>query len=387
VSILHVDLDAFFASVEQRDNPELLGKPVLVGGDGGRGVVAAASYEARVFGVHSAMPMITARRLCPDAIVVPHRMEAYSEASASFFEILDDFSPVVEGLSIDEAFLDLSGSERLLGKPSIVASQIKARVRSELSLIASVGIAPTKFVAKIASDIRKPDGLFIVEEHEVLDFLHPLPVSRLWGVGSVTQEKLKSMGLRYIGDIAGYPRRILEKKLGTKLGAHLSSLAMGLDLRSVQSRRAAVSIGHDHTFGSDTSDLAKITNTFLLQVDKIARRLRKRDLRARTLTIKIKYADFRQVTRQTSLPDPSSDAQTFHQCALGLLSKIHISPSQAVRLCGVSVSSLEDQSAPRQLGFDEEKRAKQERLDSAMDSILDRFGDLALARASHTKNK
>lgn len=386
-SILHVDLDAFFASVEQRDNPSLRGQPVVVGGDGGRGVVAAASYEARRFGVHSAMPMVSALRACPHAVVVPHRMEAYSEASHAFFSILDDFSPLVEGLSIDEAFLDLTGSERLMGAPIEIARQIKARVLSDIELVASVGIAPSKFVAKIASDIRKPDGLFVVTEQEVLPFLHALPVSRLWGVGRVTQEKLASMGLRYIGDIANYPQRVLEKKLGKSLGAHLSCLAMGQDSREVKTGRSAVSVGHDETFAKDTADREVIQVTFRRQADKIARRLRKRNLRARTLTIKIKYSDFRQITRQAALPDPSSDAQSFYECALRLLSQVSISGGQQVRLCGISVSNLRDQDAPRQLGFEEKGREKRERLDKTMDTILDRFGDVALMRASHAPKK
>ncbi len=389
--ILHVDLDAFFASVEQRDNPELRGKPVLVGGSKGRGVVAAASYEAREFGVFSAMPMAEALRRCPHAVVVSNNMGNYAEASQAFFEILDDFSPLVEGLSVDEAFLDVSGMERLLGDAKTIAMQIKARVQSDIGLVASVGIAPTKYVAKIASDIRKPDGLFVVEEAQLLDFLHPLPVSRLWGVGKVTQKKLSDLGLRSIGDVAAFPRLVLEKKLGVQSGGHLHDLAHGIDARSVQPGREMGSIGHEITFERDTADTAAIAKVLLGQADKVARRLRKRDLRARTVVLKIKFADFTQITRRKTLGDPSSDATILADTATSLLSELTITKgnnkSQMVRLCGISVSNLEDRNGPRQLGFSEAYRAKGERLGEVLDKIQDRFGDASVGRASLAKLK
>lgn len=389
--ILHVDLDAFFASVEQRDNPEFRGKPVLVGGSAGRGVVAAASYEARAFGVFSAMPMAEALRRCPHAIVVSSNMGNYGEASQAFFDILDDFSPLVEGLSVDEAFVDVSGMERLLGDAKTIATQIRVRVRKELELVASVGIAPTKFVAKIASDIRKPDGLFIVEADEILSFLHPLPVSRLWGVGKVTQAKLAALGLRYIGDVAAFPRLVLEKKLGAVSGAHLHNLAHGIDSRSVETGREMVSIGHEETFERDTGDTTRIENILLRQADKVARRMRKRDLRARIVVLKIKFADFNQLTRRKTLADPTSDAQVLAKTASEMLSKVPIvkggGKSQLVRLCGISVAGLEDRNGPRQLGFAEADRAKGERLGDVLDKIQDRFGDASVIRASHKKPK
>jgi DNA polymerase-4 len=233
-TILHVDLDAFYAAVEQRDRPELRGKPVIVGGSVRRGVVTAASYEARKFGVRSAIPMAVAVRLCPQAIVVPIRMARYAEASRDFFAVLGDFSPVVEALSFDEAFLDVTGAQRLLGDGLTIARTIKERVRAEVRLVASVGIAPTKFVAKIASDIDKPDGLRVVPPDEVLRFLHPLPVSRLWGVGEVTQEKLLALGLRTIGAVAAWPEAALRARLGNEFGAHLAALARGEDPRPVE---------------------------------------------------------------------------------------------------------------------------------------------------------
>jgi DNA polymerase-4 len=390
-TILHVDLDAFFASVEQRDNPELRGKPVLVGGASGRGVVAAASYEARAFGVFSAMPMVEALRRCPRAIVVSSNMGNYGEASQAFFDILEDFSPLVEGLSVDEAFVDVTGMERLLGDAASIAGQIKSRVRSELELVASVGIAPTKFVAKIASDIRKPDGLCIVSPDEILSFLHPLPVSRLWGVGKVTQQRLADLGLRYIGDVAAFPRLILEKKLGAVSGAHLHNLAHGIDSRSVETGREMVSIGHEETFERDTGDIHKIGNILLRQADKVARRMRKRELRSRTVVLKIKYADFTLVTRRKTLADPTSDAQVLANTAKELLAALPIAigggKNREVRLCGLSVAGLEDRNGPRQLGFAESSRAKGERLGDVLDKIQDRFGDASVSRASHAKTR
>tara|TARA_R110002096_G_scaffold143328_1_gene299101 strand:+ start:65335 stop:66528 length:1194 start_codon:yes stop_codon:yes gene_type:complete len=387
--ILHVDLDAFFASVEQRDNPDLRGFPVLVGGGGGRGVVAAASYEARAHGVHSAMPMAEALRRCPKAIIVAPRMERYQQASSAFFSILDDFSPLVEGLSVDEAFVDISGTERLLGSPRDIAQAIKARVRGEVGLVASVGIAPSKFVAKIASDIRKPDGLCIIADGEVLAFIHPLPVKRLWGVGAVAQEKLAGMGLHTIGDVANYPANILQKKFGVAQGSHLWALANGQDPRSVTGGREAVSIGHEQTFASDQSDVAYIENVLLEQCDKVARRLRRHELRARTVVLKIKYGDFRLITRRQTLEDPSSDSQVLFATIRTLLSGIEIAHDRGkagrVRLCGISAANMEDRNGPRQLGFHEEERAKGERLGDVMDKIKDRFGDSGLTRASHTK--
>ena len=388
-TILHVDLDAFFASVEQRDKPELRGKPVLVGGASGRGVVAAASYEAREFGVFSAMPMAEALRRCPHAIVVSSNMGNYGEASQAFFDILDDFSPLVEGLSVDEAFVDVTGMERLLGDGVAIATQIRARVSKELQLVASVGIAPTKFVAKIASDIRKPDGLFVVSPGEILSFLHPLPVSRLWGVGKVTQKRLADLGLRYIGDVAAFPRLVLEKKLGSISGAHLHNLAHGIDSRTVETGREMVSIGHEETFARDTGDLVKIGNILLRQADKVARRMRKRELRSRTVVLKIKYADFTLVTRRRTLDDPTSDAQVLANTAKELLAQLPIvaggGKNQLVRLCGLSVAGLEDRNGPRQLGFAEASRAKGERLGDVLDRIQDRFGDASVSRASHSK--
>ncbi|ACY18365.1 DNA polymerase IV [Haliangium ochraceum] len=384
-TVLHVDLDAFFASVEQRDDPSLRGKPVLVGGSAERGVVAAASYEARRYGVHSAMPMAVALRRCPQAVVVRHSMGRYAEASRAFFAILDHFSPLVEPLSLDEAFLDLTGSERLLGDARTVAQTIKDRVRAELSLVVSVGVASTKFLAKIASDIDKPDGLCVVEPDRVESFLHPLPVSRLWGVGAVTQDKLHQMGLRTIGDVARYPSSVLSARLGKSMGAHLSALASGYDPRPVERPGKPVSIGHEETFEVDLGRKSDIAAVLLGQADRVAARLRRADLRARVVQLKIKYADFRLLTRRRSLADATVDGGVIGAVAVAMLGELEVAENRgkayAVRLCGVSLSGLEDREGPRQLTLGEPRQQQGEQLGDALDRIHARFGEGVVKRA------
>lgn len=382
-TILHVDLDAFFAAVEQRDNPDLRGKPVLVGGSARRGVVAACSYEARKFGIHSAMPMAEALRRCPHAIVISHHMDRYAEASEHFFKILGDYSPDVEGLSLDEAFLDVTGSERLLGDAKTIAQSIKKRVREELSLVASVGVAPIKLAAKIASDIDKPDGLRVVTPEGLLPFLHALPMTRLWGVGAATREVLASMGLSTIGDVAKYPVNALVARLGATTGHHLAALARGEDHRPVISEHDPVSIGHEETFDEDIDDKGELTVILLDQADRVAARLRDNELRARTVTLIIKYDDFRRITRRTTLDAGTSDGGVLARTAIDLLSKVTIEnrKTMRVRLCGVSASSLEPRDAPRQLLFDEAERQKGERLGETIDKVAAKFGKGALKRA------
>jgi DNA polymerase-4 len=384
-TILHVDLDAFYAAVEQRDDPTLRGKPVLVGGSARRGVVAACSYEARTFGIKSAMPMAEALRRCPHAIVVSHRMERYAEASATFFKILGDYSPEVEGLSLDEAFLDVTGSERLLGDGPTIGTTIKRRVREELSLVASVGVAPIKLAAKIASDIDKPDGLRVVTPEGLLPFLHALPVTRLWGVGEATREILASMGLSTIGDVARYPERALVGRLGAVTGHHLAALARGEDARPVISDHEAVSVGHQETFDDDIDDKGELTVILLDQADRVAARLRASELRARSVVLIIKYDDFRQITRRTTLDASTSDGGMLARTAIDLLSKVPIEPRKGgrVRLCGISTTNLEPRDAPRQLGFDEAERAKGERLGETIDKVAAKFGKAAIKRAIH----
>jgi DNA polymerase IV len=384
-TILHVDLDAFYAAVEQRDRPELRGKPVIVGGSVRRGVVTAASYEVRRYGVRSAMPMAVAVRLCQQAIVVPMRMERYAEASREFFAILGDFAPVVEALSFDEAFLDVSGSERLLGDGRTIAAAIKERVKREIRLVASVGVAPSKFVAKIASDIDKPDGLRVVTPAEVLGFLHPLPVSRLWGVGEVTQEKLLGLGLTTIGAVAAWPEAALRARLGDGQGAHLAALARGEDARAVEADRAPVSIGHQETFDDDVDDPDDLVGLVLDQADRVAARLRAAHLRATVAVLILKYDDFRSITRRSTLADATSDGGVIARTVLGLLREVEIADvkGKRVRLVGVSTSGLEDRDAPRQLRLDEGDRQRGERLGDVLDRVHAKFGSAAIKRAVH----
>ena len=384
-TILHVDLDAFFASVEQRDDPSLRGKPVIVGGSARRGVVAAASYEARTYGIFSAMPMAEALRRCPHAVVVRHHMDRYAAASDEFFRILGDFSPEVEALSLDEAFLDLTGSERLLGPPRQVGERIKQRVRDELRLVASVGVAPHKFAAKIASDIDKPDGLRIVLPEQLVGFLEPLPLSRLFGVGEVTGETLRSMGLRTIGDVARFPEASLCARLGPNLGRHLAALARGEDSREVEPERAAVTIGHQETFDNDLYEREDLEVVLLHQLDRVAERLRRAELRATVVGVIVKHDDFRMLTRRQTLPDPTSDSGVMVRVAYGLLDHFDIDdrPKKRVRLLGAFAGGLQDRAAPRQLALDEAARARGERLGDTLDRLKDKFGGGVVKRAVH----
>jgi DNA polymerase-4 len=387
-TILHVDLDAFYAAVEQRDDPSLRGKPVLVGGSAKRGVVASCSYEARTFGIRSAMPMAEALRRCPRAIVVAHRMDRYVDASHAFFAILADYSPEVEGLSLDEAFLDVTASERLLGDGPTIAAAIKQRVREELALVASVGIAPIKFAAKIASDIDKPDGLRVVAPDQLLAFLHPLPVTRLWGVGDTTRAVLESMGLMTIGDVARYPEAALVARLGDLTGPHLAALARGEDHRPVIAEHDPVSVGHQETFDADHDDKGELAVILLDQADRVAHRLRESNLRARAVVLIVKYDDFRQITRRTTLDAASSDGGVLARTAIDLLAKVTVESRKGmrVRLCGISATQLEPRDAPRQLGFDEAARAKGERLGDTIDKVAEKFGKSAIRRAVHLRD-
>jgi DNA polymerase-4 len=384
-TILHVDLDAFYAAVEQRDNPALRGKPVLVGGSARRGVVAACSYESRVFGIHSAMPMAEALRRCPHAIVVRHHMERYAAASHEFFAILGDYSPDVEGLSLDEAFLDVTASERLLGDGPTIAREIKRRVRAQLALVASVGIAPIKLAAKIASDIDKPDGLRVVLADQLLGFLHPLPVTRLWGVGETTRAALATLGLQTIGDVARYPEHALVSRFGAVTGHHLAALARGEDHRPVVAEHDPVTIGHQETFDEDVDDKGELAVLLLEQADRVAVRLRAAELRAHAVVLIIKYDDFRQITRRTTLDAPTSDGGVLARTAIELLAKVAVEPRKGsrVRLCGIAATQLQPRHAPRQLGFDEAARARGERLGDTIDKLSAKFGKGAIRRAVH----
>jgi DNA polymerase-4 len=329
--------------------------------------------------------MAEAMRRCPHAIVVGHRMDRYASASRQFFAILGDFSPDVEGLSLDEAFLDCTGSERLLGVGAEIGRAIKQRVRAELALVASVGVAPIKFAAKIASDIDKPDGLRVVAPDGLLAFLHALPVTRLWGVGDATREILTSMGLSTIADVARYPQNALVARLGATTGHHLAALARGEDPRVVERERDSVSIGHQETFDDDLDDRGELAVTLLDQADRVAARLRSNELRARVVVLIVKYDDFRQITRRTTLAAPTSDGGALARTAIELLGKVTIEPRRGarVRLCGIAATHLESRAAPRQLGFDEGARQKAERLGDTIDKVSAKYGKAALRRAVH----
>jgi DNA polymerase-4 len=342
-SILHLDLDAFYAAVETLDRPELAGKAVIVGGGDNRGVVAAASYEARKFGVRSAMPIATARRLCPNGVFLPVRMSRYAEASEQVFAVYRRFTPLVEPLSIDEAFLDVTGCERLFGAAEDVARKIKEAVRRETGLIVSAGAASNKFIAKIASDIGKPDGLVVVPPGREQAFLDPLPVGRVWGVGKVTERELAQMGIRTILDLRRVPREVLVRSFGAH-GEHLHALARGNDDRPVETEREAKSIGHEETYDSDLRYRGTMRREILSLSGRVSERLRRQGVRGKTVTLKVKYRDFVQVTRAITLADPTDDGGTIYRCALELLAETEAG-ARPVRLLGISVSKLEEAKA------------------------------------------
>ena len=350
--ILHVDMDAFFASVEIRRRPELRGKPVVVGGST-RGVVAAASYEARRYGIRSAMPMSRALRQCPHAVVLPPDHAAYAAVSAQVMAILRDVTPLVQPLSLDEAFLDVSAATRAQGRPGLIAAHIRRRVSDELSLTCSVGVAPTKFVAKLASARCKPDGLLVVPAARVLDFVHPLPVSALWGVGARTEEPLRRLGIRTVADLAATPFDTLARAVGQAGAEHLSTLARGDDPRSVDPDDVEKSISADHTVDVDLTETADVRRELLRLSGEVATRLRARRFRSRTVGIKIRFADFRTVTRVRTLPDPTDSTQAIFDVASELYAGLGLDRPR-VRLVGVKAENLEDADrAAVQLSFDD----------------------------------
>lgn len=383
-TILHADLDAFYASAEVLDEPALRGQPVIVGGDRRRGVVLAASYEARARGAKSAIPMARALQMVPDAIVRPPRFRRYAELSEQFFAVLAGFSPLIEPLSLDEAFLDCTGEERLLGDGAAIARQIRATCRAEVGLAVSVGIAPSKFLAKIASDVAKPDGIKEVRLEDALAFLHPLPIERLWGVGKVTGEALRALGLSTIGELARYPQDSLRRRFGDA-GAHLWSLAQGHDDRPVVPERAPVSLGHEDTFSEDLHDEESVRLHLLTQADQVAARLRGRHLRARIVVLKLKLSDFRVLTRRRTLDSSTCDGWTLGRVAGELLHalrhELHLE-TQGVRLCGVTCAGLCDEGESEQLPLDQPARARGEALGHAVDRIAEKFGKAAIGRAA-----
>jgi DNA polymerase-4 len=377
--ILHVDMDAFYAAVEQRDRPDLRGRPVIVGADPrGRGVVAAASYEARRYGVHSAMPIGQAYRRCPHGVYLPVAMARYAAVSAEIMAILGEFTPLVEPLSLDEAFLDVTGSEALFGPPLEIARTIKARIRADVGLTASAGVAPNKFLAKIASDLEKPDGLVEVVRGSEATFLRDLPIARLWGVGPTAEAGLAELGIRTIGQLARLPRRLLQARLGS-FGLHLHELAHGRDDRAVVPWEEPKSVGAEETFGRDTADAGRLRATLLGQADRVASELRALGLAGRTVTLKLRFSDFETVTRRETSPAPTADGSEIFRRAWEAFERLP--RPQPVRLIGVSVSGLQRQGDPRQLAlFGPTLRA--EAVGRLADELRARFGPDVVRRAS-----
>ncbi|MGB3698138.1 MAG: DNA polymerase IV [Gordonia sp. (in: high G+C Gram-positive bacteria)] len=375
-TILHADLDSFYASVEQRDDPSLRGRPVLVGG----GVVVAASYEAKAFGVRTPMPNHQARALCPQAVTVRPRFEAYSRASRAVFAIFDDFSPLVEGISVDEAFLDVAGMGRIAGAPVALADRLRARVRQEVGLPITVGVATSKFVAKVASAVGKPDGLLHVEAGGELDFLHPLPVRRLWGVGAKTERRLHDAGIETVGQLASLGEQHLSALLGRGVGAHLYALSMARDPRRVQTGRRRNSIGAQRALGRRIRSESDLEATVIGIVDGLGGRLRSAQRVTRTVLLRLRFHDFEKVTRSRTLADPTDRTEIILAVARGLLDEsLPLLRDRGCTLIGVSLTNLSAAGAVQlSIPFAEQEHAGE--LDVAIDSLRTRFGRAAITR-------
>lgn len=386
-TLLHVDLDAFFASVEQLLDPALRGRPVIVGGLGRRGVVSAASYEARRFGVTSAMPMSRARRACPEGVFLPPRIDEYGRYSRAVMEVLRSVTPLVEPLSIDEAFLDIAGARRMYGTGAEIGALLRRRVLAETGLTASVGVATTKFLAKIASDMAKPDGMLVIRAGTEVEFLSPLPVERLWGVGPATLIRLERMGVGTIGDVADVPLEALVAALGEASGRHLHALAHNVDDRSVQTRRVAKSIGAEETFGVDLRSMRDIERELVRLTDRVASRVRSAGVAARTITVKVRYADFDTVTRALTLDEPVDTAASVLRAARSLVAGAE--PARGVRLLGVHASQL---AAPGpvqptldlggDLASDADRLRRESAVERAIDEVRTRFGAASVGSAT-----
>ena len=379
-------MDAFYPSIEVLDNPDLKGKPVIVGGSRARGVVSSASYEARKFGIHSAQPMATAMRLCPEGIFLGVRMRRYKEISERIFEIFHRFTPLVEPLSIDEAFLDVTGSVRLFGTPADMAKNIKEMVRNETGLTVSAGLAGSKFVAKIASDMEKPDGLTVVDQDKVREFLDPLPVIRMWGVGNVTMQALLKLGVHTFRDLSMMPLDVLEKRFG-RHGLEMHQLSMGIDERDVEVEHEIKSIGQEDTFSQDITDIPLAKKELLSQANRVARRMRQEDVKGKTITLKVKYDDFSRITRSMTLPEATDDAMVIYAVSCELLMNT-LAGKKPVRLLGISVSNFKAE-VKNQLSLfqDDAGRRKERELHKAMDSIHERFGDKGLQSGTLVSDK
>lgn len=377
----HIDMDAYFASVEQLDNPELRGKPVIISGQASRSVVSTASYEARKYGVHSAMPFFQAKKLCPHGIFMKGRMGRYKEISLKIFSLLDSFSPLVEPVSIDEAYLNMYGCERLSGLPHEAAASIRDKILSETGLTCSIGVAPVKFLSKIASDMKKPNGITIITREEMMPFILNLDIKKVPGVGKSTYRVLETLSVKRLGDIKRIPDSLLTKKLG-KQGERLKQLANGYDGSDISLERGRKSISSENTLPEDTTDMEKIRRYMLYQSDDVARQLRKKEVKSKTVVLKITFHDFRKITRRVTLDTPVFSAEKIYQEAVKLLENENI--KSPVRLVGVGCASLTDEKTLFQgtlFDGDNGKSSKWETAEKAIDSVLDRFGKTSLTRA------
>ena len=372
-TVLHVDMDAFYASVSLLTRPELRGLPVIVGGGGTRGVVLSATYEARVSGVHSAMPMMRARRMCPEAVVVAPDHDAYARVSAGVMELFRSLTPLVEPISLDEAFLDVRGAARRLGGPTQIGEWIRATVQDEQGITCSVGVASTKFVAKLASARCKPDGLLVVPAEQVVAFLHPLPVGALWGVGDKTEQVLHQLGLRTVGDLANTPTETLVRALGPASGAHLSALAWGRDERPVVPHEPDKSIGAENTFSTDVDDPVVIARELLRLSERTAARLRASSQVGRTISIKVRFADFTTITRSRTLGESTDVGRTVYDTVMGLYDALGLQRAR-IRLVGVRVEGVTDASGQQHQLLLGEKEFGWRDADRAVDRAAHRFG-------------
>ena len=382
--IIHVDMDAFYAAVEQRDNPELRGKPVVIGGKpNSRGVASTCSYEARKYGIHSAMPLAEAYRRCPQALFLPVNSRKYRQVSDQLRGIFQTYTPLVEPLSLDEAFLDVTASRALFGAAIEIAQTIKQRIKLELDLTASVGVAPNKFLAKLASDLRKPDGFVVVESDKVQSFLDPLPVERIWGVGRRTAERLHSLNIKQVRDLRLLDKGYLAKLFGVS-GAQLYQLARGIDDRTVEAGREAKSIGREVTFAQDIADKEELQTTLLELAVDVGRQLRKEALRAKTVSVKARYSDFRTVTRSHTLDGSTNLDEDIYAEACALLNEVQL--KDPLRLIGVSLSNLTDREDQQLELFGSEKKEK-EKLARVVDAVKERFGEGSITRARLVERK
>ncbi len=391
--ILHIDMDAFYAAVELRDDPDLRGKPVVVGGSPrGRGVISAASYEARKFGVHSAMPSSQALRLCPNIVFVKPRMDYYADISKQIREIFFDFTSLVEPISLDEAFLDVRGCAGLFGDSVSIARQIKSRIKSETNLVASAGVAPNKFLAKVASDLEKPDGLTVVDPDAVQEFLDPLPISRIWGIGKVTERKFKTMGVQTVAQLRQIPEASLQAKFGIN-SSHFWKLSRGIDSRQVVPDRDAKTISHESTFARDIYDVGALSAWTLELTDQVALRMRRYDIVGKTVNLKIRFNDFQTITRANSLTEATNSTNVLADIANTLLERTLTRGGKpnfdrGIRLLGVGVSNLKSpQQFVQKTLFDHEDREKQNRFDQMSDEIRDRFGHSSLRRGTSLEHE